>query len=330
MRSQESETHNPIDVSMKMLIRGRPEAALSLAGLEANTLKYRFEDTSVLTREYRSDQVMILDIPKLAISWEYQLAPKADTLRNWFAKCANLTIQLDMPVLLVAIYLEKGDYATFLDRHETTFGSLTTLFQFNAIKLWEHADRIRSGELIELAPLLILCDNQPRVETVQEEIYLISNSNLPPAKQFELYQTVFRIAGARLPKEVIDVFYQEINAMVKEDFEIDYFLEATKNFVRNQVIAEVTEKVTKKVSAEVTEKVSAEVTEKVSAAVTKKVSAEVSVKNKDEMTRKLLRSRLGQIPQSMEDYLRTASVDQLDSIFDQALRVESYADLRLP
>ena len=123
---------------------------------------------------------------------------------------------------------------------------------------------------------------------------------------------------ATRPDEIINVLCQEINAMVKEDFEIDYFLEATKNFVRNQLREELRAKIEAEVRAEIEAKVRA------------KIEAEVTAKCKDEMTRKLLKGRLGPMPQWMEDYLQMASIDQLDNIFDQALYAEAYDDLSLP
>ena len=48
------------------------------------------------------------------------------------------------------------------------------------------------------------------------------------------------------------------------------------------------------------------------------------------MTRKLLEGRLGVIPQRFETFLQTATQIQLDELFDNALKVESYDELRLP
>ena len=83
-----------------------------------------------------------------------------------------------MPVALLAIYLQKGDYITFHDRYEVEFGIIKTQFRFTTVKLWEHKSRVRSVELIELAPLLILFEETPTQQTVKEEIALIKNSAL--------------------------------------------------------------------------------------------------------------------------------------------------------
>ena len=298
MTAQGSQTKNPIDVTMKLLIRGRPEAVLSLAGLVLPPQNFRFEDTDIITHEYHADHVLILENPRLAIYWEYQLAPKQEVLARWFEKCAALTAHLGMPVLLIVIYLERGDYATFPDRIEVTLGSAKTLFQFTTVKLWEHADRLRSGELIELVPFLFLCDNESKEETVLEEIDLIYRSDVSREVQSELYQAVFRIAGSRMPKETIDRLYREKESMIKENFDYDV--------LREILIDEGVEKGIEKGIEK--------------GAYTEKL----------QMTRKILRARLGDIPERFESFLKGASKDQLDEIFDNALKVESYDELRLP
>ena len=122
---------------------------------------------------------------------------------------------------LIVIYLEKGDYASFHDRIEVDLGRAKTLFQFTTVKLWEHTDRIRSGELVELAPFLYLCESHPGEETVQEELDLIHRANLKQEDQVELYLAVFRIAASRLPKETINKLYRENESMIKENFAYD-------------------------------------------------------------------------------------------------------------
>ena len=301
MRQEGNQSHNPIDVSMKMLIRGRPEVALSLAGLALPHQEIRFDDTSVISHELHADHVMILEKPRVAIYWEYQLSPKPEVVVRWFAKCAGLTFQLDMPVILIVIYLEKGDYATFHDRHEVILGNAKTKFEFTAIKLWEHAERIRSGELIELVPFLFLCENQPNEEIVKTELDLIHKADLSDEDQSELYQAVFRVAGSRLPKETINKLYRENKSMLKENFEYDVLSEILREEAIEEGMA--------------------------------KGMAEGKVKGMAEQKRlstgKLLRARLGVIPTNVMSHLETASPEELDRIFDLALNIESYDELTL-
>ena len=188
--------------------------ALSLAGLELPNQEIRFEDTSVISHELHADHRMILEKPRIGIYWEYQLSPKPEVVVRWFAKCAGLTFQLDMPVILIVIYLEKGDYATFHDRHEVILGNAKTKFEFTAIKLWEHTEQISNGELIELVPFLFLCESQLNEEIVKTELELIHKSDLSEEDQSELYQAVFRVAGSRLSKETINKLYREHKFML--------------------------------------------------------------------------------------------------------------------
>jgi hypothetical protein len=60
---------------------------------------------------------------------------------------------LEIPVLLVAIYLLKGRRASFPSAYHATGGGLANEFRFHAVRLWEHRDRIRSGT----CPSLLRC-----------------------------------------------------------------------------------------------------------------------------------------------------------------------------
>ena len=301
LAAQGSPPQNPIDLSIKMLLRGRPEVALSLAGLTFEPQKILFEDTAIQTHEYRADHVLILEKPRIAFYWEYQLVPKAEVVVRWFEKCAALTSKLGMPVILMVIYLEKGNYATFHDRHEASHGSARTLFQFTTIKLWEHVERIRSGELIELVPFLFLCDNKYKEETVLEEIDLIYRANLPETDQAELYQAVFRVAGSRLSSEIIDKLYREKESMIKENFEYD---------VLRELLIE----------------------EGIGIGEERGVQKGIGIGEERgalKIARKLITNRLGEMPTYVESYLQSASESELTQILESLHKTESYDELKL-
>ena len=183
--------HNAIDISVKALFRECPAAALRLAGLQIPSDAIRLEDPNINLPEFRADHVFIIpgatagyeaaarkDENEIAIYLEYQLEPDTSLLPSWFAKCAGLTRQLGIPVVLMVIYLQRGDRSTFPDEYRVSIGDLETRFSFTAIRLWEYADRIQSGELAELAPLLILCEEKPTAQTVRLEVDLIRNAGL--------------------------------------------------------------------------------------------------------------------------------------------------------
>ena len=210
---------------MKLLVRNCPTVLLRLAGIEATDEEVKFEDANVLISELHADHVCILESIPFAIYLEYQLIPKKENLPLWFAKCGALTKQLNMPVALLAIYLQKGDYSTFHDRYEVEFGNIKTQFQFTTVKLWEHESRIRSGELVELAPLLILFEETPTQQTVKEEIALIKNSALSDKVQSELLSVALILASRQFTRETIKFLFEEDVKMIYEKGLVDDWLE---------------------------------------------------------------------------------------------------------
>jgi hypothetical protein len=94
--------------------------------------------------------------------------------------------QPGIPAVLTVVYLAKGDRAAFPAIHRVEGGGLVNEYRFHTIHLWEHADRIRSGELRELAPLLVLCEHEPTAATLHTERELIMGLEAPPAVQAEL------------------------------------------------------------------------------------------------------------------------------------------------
>jgi hypothetical protein len=189
----------------------------------------RVEDPNVNLPELRADHVFIIpfeqantaepvgtDNNEIAVYLEYQLDPEASVLTSWFAKCAGLTRQLGMPVVLLVIYLQRGDRATFPDEYRVAIGDLSTSFTFTAIRLWEYADRIRSGELAELAPLLVLCEDEPTELIVRSEIALIRNAGFPKPVQTDLLGLALRIASRRIPREALLALFREDIEMIRE------------------------------------------------------------------------------------------------------------------
>lgn len=185
------------------------------------------EDANINLPELRADHVFILpmeDGQEKALYLEYQLVPDAGILPSWFAKCGGLTRQMGIPVAFMALYLQRGDRATFHDHYTVIVGGVTTQFAFTALRLWEFADRIRSGEMAELAPLLILCDETPSEETAQEEIALIRSADLPDDVKADLLSLALRIASRRLSRERVLTIFQEEISMIQDTGIIEEWL----------------------------------------------------------------------------------------------------------
>jgi hypothetical protein len=132
-----------------------------------------------------------------------------------------------MPVVLLALYLQRGDRVTFPGRYQAQVGGLTMDVAFPVIRLWEHAGRIRSGELPELAPLLVLCDETPTVATVREEVALIHASRLPVATQAELLGLALLVATRQFARELLRPVFEEDWSMIKGLEILDDLYQAT-------------------------------------------------------------------------------------------------------
>lgn len=123
--------------------------------------------------------------------------------------------QLQMPVVLLVIYLEKGNRAVFADSYVVTVAGLSNTLHFTSIRLWEHAQRIRSGELWEFAPLLVLCEHDPDAETLRQEVAIIRGSGATTEDQSELFAVALRVAGRRFPRGMLEAIFREELPMIK-------------------------------------------------------------------------------------------------------------------
>ncbi len=209
----EGGTAQPIDESMKALLRSHPGALFRLARHPIDPARVRMEDTAINIPEMRADQVYIVsgsdgnDVGAIYI--EYQLQPRLDRLATWFTKAGTLHQQLGLPVALVVVYLEQGDRVTFPDHYSVEVAGFSTRYEFTALRLWEHADRIRSGELWELAPLLVLCENNPNEVTLREEVAIITRSTPDASEQAELFAIALRVAGRKFARGLVEAIFRE-------------------------------------------------------------------------------------------------------------------------
>jgi len=100
-----------IDKAVKGLFRVCPTLVTRLAGMDTAAEDIRVEDPNLNLPELRADHVFV--VPEGAIYLEYQLNRDDRLLPAWAAKWGGLSKQLAMPVVLVVLYLQKGNYATF-------------------------------------------------------------------------------------------------------------------------------------------------------------------------------------------------------------------------
>jgi predicted transposase YdaD len=209
-----------IDRTLKALIRRVPAAFFRLVGAVVDPAAISPEDVTVILPEYRADHVLKVggedDPGRWALHVEFQLEPDARVLRGWFLKNAALTAQLDRPVILAAIYLTRGNYATFPVAYAAEAGGLSNQYSFPGIRLWEHAARIRNGELRELAPLLVLCEDTPGEDVLREERALILGLDAPQPLRSELLALAITVGTRYFARELLQTLFREELQMLKE------------------------------------------------------------------------------------------------------------------
>jgi hypothetical protein len=321
MSDTESDIPNLIDRSVKRLFRDQPQALLRLAGVQPANV--RFEDSTLNIPELRADHVYIVEEvgepDPYALQVEYQLKPDPKLLVNWGLKWLGLCDLLPMPVLLVVIYLEKGDRATFPTMYQQARRHLRTALSFDAVRLWEHRDRIVSGEWPELAPLLILCEAQPTEETLRQEVELIHNSGLPRDVQTDLLGVAALLASRRFGRAVLKAIFWEELAMLNETDELmEMLLEVglVQKWGRDP-------RVSGQIRAEAKAEGEAEGIVKGEAVGVAKGKTEAA----RQMTLAFLTRRFGELPEVLKAQIETADADGCQSLFDHAITATSLAEL---
>jgi predicted transposase YdaD len=209
-----------IDRSLKALARRAAPAFFRLAGITVDPSAIHWEDVSVNLPELRADQVLLVEADGDAERWamhvEFQLEPDRRVLPDWFFKNAALTRQLGMEVLLTVIYLRRGRRARFPTAYIVRRGGARNRFEFATVRLWEHAERIRSGDLQELAPLLVLCENEPTEATLREERDLIRRLAVPPETRSDLLAIAVMVGTRYFGRELLLELFREEMEMLKE------------------------------------------------------------------------------------------------------------------
>ena len=115
--------------------------------------------------------------------------------------------------------------ATFPASYMVGAEGLTNEFRFHTIRLWEHADRIRSGELGELAPLLVLCEDVPTERTLREERELILGLPVESAVRTELLALALTVGTRYFSRDVLETLFREELEMLKGASIIDEWIE---------------------------------------------------------------------------------------------------------
>ncbi len=211
-----------IDREIKALVRLVPQALFRLAGINTHGLPIFPADVPVDQPQHDADSVFRVggdnDPAGWALHLEYQLQPDSRELKRWMFKNAGLSLQLDRPVLLLALYLYRGKRRTFPGEYVVRAGGLETRFTFSAIRLWEHAERIRTGDLAALAPLLVLCEDEPTLETLETERQLIQTTEgFEPHERADLLAIAVGVARKHFTMEALELVFREEETMLLKE-----------------------------------------------------------------------------------------------------------------
>jgi predicted transposase YdaD len=209
-----------LDRCLKVLFRHVYPVLLRMLNARVDPARVRPIEVTVALAERRLDSCFEVGREGEADAWilavEYQLRPDARLLPSWYYKNAAVALQLRRPVITVVMYLERGDRATFPDRYVAEGGGLRNTFHFVAVRLWEYAERIASGELAELAPLLVLAERQPTEATLERERELIQTLPLTDHARAELTAVALMAARRFFSPEVLSRVFAEEREMLKE------------------------------------------------------------------------------------------------------------------
>ena len=275
------------------MFRVCPTLVTRLAGMDTAAEDIRVEDPNLNLPELRADHVFI--VPEGAIYLEYQLNRDDRLFSAWAAKWGGLLKQLGMPVVLVVLYLRKGNYATFPAQMEYQVGTFRAGLTFTAIRLWEHSDRIHSGDLPELAPLLLLSEDNPTEATIREEMVLVRGANLPPEAQADLLTLILMVASRSFSREWLRTLLEEreINTMKDLGLIGDWIREGE---ARGEALGKAEGK------------------------------AEGEAETARRMTQRFLVKRFGTLPTALLERIEQADADWCDNLLDRAENAANLTD----
>ncbi len=194
-----------LDHAIKKICHWHPNCVLGLFyGPNRTVALQGVEDAQIQIPEHRTDKIWrVHDGEKEgALLLEAITEPDQRAFDKIELKNVATRINLKIPVVTVLVYLQRGRYATFPEGYEDEIGGLTTKHVFSRILLWEHAERIRSGELKELAPFLALCEDEPDVEVLQTENRLIESVS-DAEQRMELKAVAAIVAARKFSEELI-------------------------------------------------------------------------------------------------------------------------------
>jgi hypothetical protein len=203
-------TINLFDRVLKILARHYAEAFVRLAFPNRQIqLVGTLENVEVTLPDRRVDflhQLLAGDREYL-LHFEFQFEHKTDYPRDVFTYSAELTDQHKKPVISIVLYLERRESPIPAEYVVNIDDFIIHRFTYPVLKLWDYEQQIRSGELREFAPLLILLSREKTEAVLHQERDLILGETDPQKRADSLATAVMvSIRFATQPKDCVAVF----------------------------------------------------------------------------------------------------------------------------
>ncbi len=228
MRRRAEQPHS-LDHAAKEIFRLVVDLTPRILGIQVSGRRLHFADTSVRSRELRADHVLLVGEENKPDSFgchlEFQAGDDRRELVRWNLKNAALNVQLRRPVALVIIYLQPGPASC---EFEVLAGGISNQHRFAAIRLWELEDRIRSGDLPELAPFLVLWNHEEGVTVLEEQRDLILSADLSAEVMEELFGWTMVLGNRFFPFEVMSSVFEEEIKMLKDFPPVQQWMEESR------------------------------------------------------------------------------------------------------
>jgi predicted transposase YdaD len=284
------------DLSVKLVTRRHPAVVLRLAGVNVDPSTVTSIETGIIIKELEGDDVLVYPAPggREGLLVEYEAGSDPRKRGRWLQKALAFSEELKIPVVLLVIYLRKTDRATFHDSFNVGSGPLKNRYTFATVRLWEQADRIRGGELVELAPLLPLAEDTPPKVAVLESKTLILSSELPLDAKEELLSVSYLIGLKYLVRSALDKIFGEELGMLKEAGIIGEWIEESKKLAHQEGLEEGREEGLRIAALRVVE------------------------------------GRFGTVPDDLRARIEAADAPWCENLISNAMRVESLSELSLP
>ncbi len=207
-----------IDQAVKRIAGRHPDCFMNLFFGREHTVRLQgVEDAQIQIPEHRADKVWHVHdgVEDGYLLLEAILQPARREFRRLNLKNAAAQVFFNTPVITILLYLQRGDYATFPESYADELYGLRNTHRFARVLLWEHADRIRSGELKELAPFLPLFEKDPGPEVLQQ-MNAIIETVADPEQRLELKGFGAIVAARSFPEEIIRQYLNLEFPMIRE------------------------------------------------------------------------------------------------------------------